>query len=65
MKFVGEIDMHRTYKCVACGQELRGDHGYMTQEGAHCMNRPACNQRVSRNALEALAAQGIKPRWRR
>lgn len=63
-KLLGEISLNRTFKCVNCGASLWGDHGFMGKNGASCINQMRCDLRVARKALDDLAAQGLKPRWR-
>jgi hypothetical protein len=64
MKLVGEDNLSRTYKCVDCGTPLWGDGGYIKNNKVHCVREDRCQLRQSRATLDAMAAQGLKPRWR-
>lgn len=64
MKFVGEININRVFKCASCGNSLWGDHGVVSKTGPKCIDRMKCNLRVARQRLSLQAAQGLKPRWR-
>ena len=64
MMLVGEKNPNRTFTCVRCGASLWGDNGVIRPEGAVCILENRCHLRQSRKQLDAMAAQGIQPRWR-
>lgn len=63
--YIGE-QTQAVVQCSKCGCELRDDHGFVLSNGQHiCKNAVRCSLRQSRNRLDAAAANGEVPRWRK
>lgn len=64
---VGDVAGHgKVVPCAKCGTDIRDDHGFALSNGHYiCRDGQKCSLRQTRASLEAMAAKGEKPRWRK